>query len=573
LIVNAADFDAPDLNDAAVPFPGVGRRVGDRSKPNAPACGCVGAYRRHPLCLGSEAHPGVKTADMMDYYAFLERKIRDASENPAKMREVVYEAARLALRRQLYAQQPPLNFAETERHISELEDAIERLEVDAASLGGLDDRKPDEAAADEGASRPSGAAPTQSEDDAAFFTVGDVQLWGPPNAMLADQAGSHKPIPVPDQASSHKPIPVPNQASSLKPVPVPDQESSHKPIAVPDRTRRSAYLVNPRDFVNPEAAPGVRQAQRRRTGFVVPGLKVTFQVAVATLAVAAFCVAMWGRSKPVQTGREMQTAAAGTSSVRPVSPPEEAVEGVAALAPAPLAPAPPVPAPLAPAPPVPAPLATAPPAVAPAAPALPEAAPPVTAPLPASPPPAAPPEPPLPFPRPAAYGVYAIRDNQLIELEQVQATPVDPRTPNQLQIVKPGRIVSATAKLAFVVFRPDLVVNAPEKVLVRIAARIAHTMSFNSAGMAVVMAPATDTWLIRDQGYDLRATPMRESAEMVMLRPENPEFVFPPGRYELILGGQAFDFVVAGEVTDSAHCVEGVVTVRGPAYYECKPVL
>jgi hypothetical protein len=508
---------------------------------------------------------------MMDYYAVLRRKIRDASEDPAKMREVVYEAARLALKRQMNAQEPPLNPAETERHIGELDDAITRLEADLAGLDGLAAREPEEAAADDQASRPNPPAPAQSEDDAAFFTVGDPQIWGSP--ALADQAGSREPVPVPDHASSHKPVPVLNQASSLEPVPVSGQESSHKPVRVPERGRRSAYLVNPDDFVNPEATPRVRQASRRRTGFMVPGLKVTFQVAVATLAVAAFCLAMWGRSSPVQTGGEMQTATAGTSSVRPVSPPQETAEGVAAIAPAPLAPAPPVPAPPAAVPPAPAPLAAAPPATtAPVAPALPDAAPQVTAPLAAAPLPAAPPEA-LPFPRPAAYGVYAIRDNQLIELQQAQATPVDPRTPSQMQIVKPGRIVSATAKLAFIVFRPDLVANVPEKVPVRIAARIAHTMSFNSAGMAVVTAPATDTWLIRDQGYDLRAMPMRENPEMVMLRLENPEFVFPPGRYELMLGGQAFDFVIAGEVTDPAHCVEGVVTVRGPAYTECKPVL
>jgi hypothetical protein len=64
---------------------------------------------------------------------------------------------------------------------------------------------------------------------------------------------------------------------------------------------------------------------------------------------------------------------------------------------------------------------------------------------------------------------------------------------------------------------------------------------------------------------------MRESPEMVMLQPEDPEFSFPAGRYELMLGGQAYDFVVPGEVTDSAHCVEGVATVRGPVFYECKP--
>jgi len=254
---------------------------------------------------------------------------------------------------------------------------------------------------------------------------------------------------------------------------------------------------------------------------VMSGLKVTFQLAVAALAVAAFYVAMWGRNSSVQTAGEMQPAAGRTSSARPASQAGKTADGISAVATAPLA----------------------------------------TAPAEAA----------LPFPRPAVYGVYAIVDNQLIELEEVQATPVDPRTPNQLQIVKPGRIVSAPAKLAFVVFRRDLVANAP--VSVRIAARIAHSMNFDSTGRAVVMTPATDTWLIRDQGYDLRVSPLRDSAEMVMLRPENSEFSFPPGRYELMLGGQAYDFVVAGEVTDPAHCVEGVATVRGPAFYECKPVL
>ena len=61
--------------------------------------GRVGTCRRHPLCFGSEGSSGAKTADMMDYYPVLKRKIRDASKDPVKMREVVYEAARLALRR------------------------------------------------------------------------------------------------------------------------------------------------------------------------------------------------------------------------------------------------------------------------------------------------------------------------------------------------------------------------------------------------------------------------------------------------------------------------------------------
>jgi hypothetical protein len=68
----------------------------------------------------------------------------------------------------------------------------------------------------------------------------------------------------------------------------------------------------------------------------------------------------------------------------------------------------------------------------------------------------------------------------------------------------------------------------------------------------------------------MRVTPLRDNAEMAVLHPEKDSDIFPPGRYELWIDGQPYDFVVAGVVTDSAHCVESVATVRGPAYSECK---
>jgi hypothetical protein len=282
---------------------------------------------------------------------------------------------------------------------------------------------------------------------------------------------------------------------------------------------------------------------------------IAFQLAVATLAVAAFYIAMWGRDSP--TVMETPTAAAKPSSARPLGPPN----GSNAVDAAPLAAAPAggsnmvVAAPLTAAPLTAAPLAADPADGSNAVAAAPRGAAPVS------------------FPRPTSYGVYAISDNRLIKLEQVQATPVDRRAGNQLQIVEPGRSVIAPGKLTFVVFRRDLVSNAPEKVPLHIAARVARSMNFDSAGKAVMTTPETETWIIRDQAYNLRVSRLRENAEMVMLRSEDPEFLFPSGRYELMLGGQAYDFVVAGEVTDPAHCVEGVATVRGPVFYECKPVL
>ena len=174
------------------------------------------------------------------------------------------------------------------------------------------------------------------------------------------------------------------------------------------------------------------------------------------------------------------------------------------------------------------------------------------------------------FPRPTAYGIYAISNSRLIELEQIATSSVDPRTRSTLQIVKPTRTVITDPKLTFVAFRRDLVSSAPDKVSVRIAARIAKRMTFDESGKAVTAPPRTDTWLIRDQGYDLRISPVRDTPEMVMMRPDSEDFSFPSGRYELLLGAQSYDFVIAGPITDPAQCVEGIATPRGPAFYECR---
>jgi hypothetical protein len=172
---------------------------------------------------------------------------------------------------------------------------------------------------------------------------------------------------------------------------------------------------------------------------------------------------------------------------------------------------------------------------------------------------------PLPLLRPTVYGVYAIDENQLMALEQIQGAPVDPRTRNQLKITQPGRTVISGPTPKFVVYRRGLASSAPDNVKVRVAARIAHSMVFDSNGKPVITTPETATWLIRnDQGYELGVSPVPDNAEMIELRSENPDFSYPPGRYELMLGEQAFDFVIAGEVLEPAHCVEGVATGRGP---------
>ena len=173
-------------------------------------------------------------------------------------------------------------------------------------------------------------------------------------------------------------------------------------------------------------------------------------------------------------------------------------------------------------------------------------------------------------PRPTIFGVYAIHNDRLIRLEQVPTTPVDPRTRGLQQITAPTRTVFQDGRLAFMVYRRDLVTSAPVSVPIRFAARIASMLQFGPAGTLVMVRPEVETWLIYNTGYEFRVLPVPDNQEMILIRPDDPDLVLPAGRYALMLGDQPYDFAVAGIVTDPRSCVEGAATPRGPVFYQCK---
>jgi hypothetical protein len=189
------------------------------------------------------------------------------------------------------------------------------------------------------------------------------------------------------------------------------------------------------------------------------------------------------------------------------------------------------------------------------------------------PPPVTPPPPPMLLPNvpmPKVFGVYAIHEDRLVGLQTVPTTPVDPRTRNLLQITAPSQTVFDDGRLAFTVYRRDLVTSAPEKVPVRFAARIASTMRYGPGGTLVTVKPDVESWLIYTAGFDFRVLPVPDNQEVILIRPSDPDLVLPPGRYVLLLNDQPYDFTVAGNITDPRSCVEGVATPRGPVFYVCK---
>ena len=146
---------------------------------------------------------------MADYYAILTQKIKESSDDPAKLRQVVYEAARLALRWQVEQQWPRFSIDKSKRHISELEDAISRLEAVAAGAGGAPVPESNEVAASLKASQQRRDEPIESEGD----DVSDmVKEWHPQNPLSAEEAG----LAAVARSLSERDNRVPSSAAGLK---------------------------------------------------------------------------------------------------------------------------------------------------------------------------------------------------------------------------------------------------------------------------------------------------------------------------------------------------------------------
>ena len=173
------------------------------------------------------------------------------------------------------------------------------------------------------------------------------------------------------------------------------------------------------------------------------------------------------------------------------------------------------------------------------------------------------------LPLPSVYGIYAVNNSGLHELEALPGRVPDQRVFMSTPVKTKSRTMLPDGRIAFIVFRRDMTISAPDHVAVSVIAKVVRDMTFNSTGKASTTS-VDDQWAIRSTSYDLRVAPLNDNAEMLLLRPENPDFVFPAGRYGLVLKGQAFDFSVAGPITESEQCLERVIAANGSFYSECR---
>jgi hypothetical protein len=174
----------------------------------------------------------------------------------------------------------------------------------------------------------------------------------------------------------------------------------------------------------------------------------------------------------------------------------------------------------------------------------------------------------LPFPLPSDYGVYALANAELTELQLLSEQVPDKRVAISTPINQPSRTTLPEGKAKFLVFRRDLAGSALDRIEVRVVARVARALIFDSKGKP--SSAPVDAWNIRNLSYEFKVRPVTAHPEMLLVQPKDPDFTLPAGRYILALKNQGYDFTIAGKVIDPSQCLERTDAANGSFYTDCQ---
>lgn len=171
------------------------------------------------------------------------------------------------------------------------------------------------------------------------------------------------------------------------------------------------------------------------------------------------------------------------------------------------------------------------------------------------------------FETPDTYGVYAVTDGHLIPLAPLPIRVPDARVAISTPISTPEPAPLPSGNLQFAVYHRELATSVPDSASVRVVAKVMRATSFADGKPKQVQVE--DTWAVRGGSIELRIAPVATNREMILIRSADPAFTLSPGRYVLMFRNQAYDFSVAGTVSDTAHCLERSELQDGTVYSEC----
>jgi hypothetical protein len=170
---------------------------------------------------------------------------------------------------------------------------------------------------------------------------------------------------------------------------------------------------------------------------------------------------------------------------------------------------------------------------------------------------------------PTSFGIYAVSGGKLFQLDTLPGRAPDIRVAISPLITTASRTTLPDGHLTFVVYRRDSGATAADRAEVRVVAKIARELGFDKDGKQTA-SNLDDNWVIRNISTPYRTAPKKDIPDMYEIQSDNPETPLAPGRYALVLKGNAYDFSVAGSVTDPRQCLERFVAANGQFYSECK---
>ena len=173
----------------------------------------------------------------------------------------------------------------------------------------------------------------------------------------------------------------------------------------------------------------------------------------------------------------------------------------------------------------------------------------------------------LPFPVPTSYGIYALGNNKLTELHPLPIGIPDARIALSAEIKQPSTTEITDNNPAFILFRRDLLNNAPQTVSLRVVARVVRETKIVNAKATVT--PIDGTWRIRNVSRELKVSPVPGQPEMVIARTAD-NAPLDAGRYALVLNRVGYDFSIAGPEKSLEFCLEGFETSSGTIFNPCR---
>ncbi len=171
------------------------------------------------------------------------------------------------------------------------------------------------------------------------------------------------------------------------------------------------------------------------------------------------------------------------------------------------------------------------------------------------------------FPLPTSYGIYVLSDNKLTELEALPIAIPDPRVALSAELKIPVNKIISDNKPTFILFRRDLLNNAPQKIALRVIASMKRETKIVDGKAAVTQIEGA--WRIRNISREFKVSPVPGQREMIMVRTDDSE-PLPAGRYALVLNRVGYDFAVEGRAKSAESCLEGFETANGTVFTQCR---